>query len=162
VVLVPADLITAEPALAPAASGRETPPPDEGRMAKVTRLTAVPRPRATRPGRERPESAVVPLPAGRTSAVEAPADGDGLPRRVRRRGPVNRPRPVVADTPAPRSPEEVRRAMSALQAGTARGRRDGARAVADPTDLARDRVAEPSPAEPAPAPEPPNATERDA
>ncbi|PSK62323.1 hypothetical protein B0E53_05761 [Micromonospora sp. MH33] len=41
--------------------------------------------------------------------------------------------------------------MSALQAGTARGRRDGAR-----------RAAEPSPPEPAAAPDQRTATERDA
>ncbi len=161
-VLLPADLVTEEPALALAAPAEGAAPPEDRRMAKVTRLTTVPRPRTTRPGRERPESAVVPLSAGRTSAVEAPADGDGLPRRIRRRGSANRPRSVVADTPAPRSPEEVRRAMSALQAGTARGRRDGIRAAADPTAPARDRGAEPAPPEPAPAPESPTATERDA
>ncbi|MFE9691364.1 nitrate- and nitrite sensing domain-containing protein [Micromonospora sp. NPDC005806] len=191
VVHLPADLITDEPSLAPSGRVGGT-APDDRRMAKVTRLATVPRTRATRPGRERPESAVVPLSVTRTSAVEAPADGDGLPRRVRRRGPVNRPRPVVADTPAPRSPEEVRRAMSALQAGTARGRRDGARAATGPTAPAplpevaptvaptrpaeansgapadstaiatRSRAAAPSPPEPAPAPEPPTATERDA
>ncbi|MFG2057035.1 nitrate- and nitrite sensing domain-containing protein [Micromonospora sp. NPDC048930] len=160
-VLLPADLITKEPALAPV-PGAGTAPADDRRMAKVTRLATVPRTRTTRPGRERPESAVVPLPAGRTSAVEAPADDDGLPRRVRRRGPVNRPRPAAADTPAPRSPEEARQAMSALQAGTARGRRDGARAAADPTAPAPDRGTEPTPPAPAPAPEPPNASERDA
>lgn len=161
VVLVPADLVTEEPALAPVgpavASG-------DRRMAKVTRLSTVPRPRATRPVRERPES-VVPLPSGRASAVEDPVDGDGLPRRVRRRGLVNRPRPAVADTPAPRSPEEARRAMSALQAGTALGRREGARAAVEPAEPAApapDRAAAPSPPEPLPAPEPPTATERDA
>ncbi|SBT46561.1 sensor histidine kinase [Micromonospora auratinigra] len=177
VVLVPADLVTAEPALAPAApAGGAT--PDDRRMAKVTRLATVPRPRTARPGRERADSAVVPLSAGRTSAVENPADGDGLPRRVRRRGPANRPRAAVADA-APRSPEEVRRAMAALQAGTARGRRDGLRAAesgADPagpvppapdraagaTGPAPDRPTEPSPPEPSPAPQPPTATERDA
>ncbi|MFR9775190.1 nitrate- and nitrite sensing domain-containing protein [Micromonospora sp. MS34] len=152
VVLIPADLITKEPALVSTGPGAGT-SPDERRMAKVTRLSTVPRPRAVRPGRDRPESAVVPLPAGRPSAVEAPADGDGLPRRVRRRGPVNRPRPLVADAAAPRSPEEARRAMSALQAGTAQGRRDGARTAADPSP--------PAPA-PAPAPEPPTETEKDA
>ncbi|MGW4297440.1 hypothetical protein ACWEH1_31020, partial [Micromonospora chersina] len=67
------------------------------------------------------------------------------------RGPVARPRPVGVDNPAHRTPEEARRAMSALQAGTARGRRDGAR-----------RAAEPSPPEPPAAPDQPTATERDA
>ncbi|MGC3861804.1 nitrate- and nitrite sensing domain-containing protein [Micromonospora chersina] len=149
-VLVPSDLVTDEPALGPAATDGVA-GPDDRRMAKVTRLATVPRTRATRPGRERPESAVLPLPAGRTSSVETPPDGDGLPRRVRRRGPVARPRPVGVDNPPHRTPEEARRAMSALQAGTARGRRDGAR-----------RAAEPSPPEPPAAPDQPTATERDA
>ncbi|MGW5668606.1 nitrate- and nitrite sensing domain-containing protein [Micromonospora sp. NPDC003776] len=159
VVLVPADLVTEEPALVPAGPGATS---GDRRLAKVTRLSTVPRARTARPGRERPESAVVPLPSGRTAAVEDPADGDGLPRRVRRRGPGNRPRPVVAESPAPRSPDEARRAMAALQAGTARGRRDGARATTDPAAPARGRAAAPSSPEPAPAPEPPPATERDA
>ncbi|MEW2327880.1 nitrate- and nitrite sensing domain-containing protein [Micromonospora chersina] len=150
VVLVPSDLVTDEPALGPAAPDGAA-GPDDRRMAKVTRLATVPRTRAARPGRDRPESAVLPLPAGRTSSVETPSDGDGLPRRVRRRGPVARPRPVAVDNPAHRTPEEARRAMSALQAGTARGRRDGAR-----------RAVEPSPPEPPAAPDHPTATERDA
>ncbi|MEU8262415.1 nitrate- and nitrite sensing domain-containing protein [Micromonospora sp. NPDC048999] len=151
-VLLPADLVTEEPPIGPGANPSG---PDERRLAKVTRLTTAPRPRTTRPTRERP-GAVVPLPAGRTSSVEPPADGDGLPRRIRRRGPANRARPVVADTPAHRPPEEARRAMSALQAGTALGRRDGARATGDRLPEAT----EPGP--PAPASEPPTATERDA
>ncbi|MFF4877719.1 nitrate- and nitrite sensing domain-containing protein [Micromonospora sp. NPDC000668] len=76
-------------------------------------------------------------PATAPAAVDGPGDGvadrvppadesvdelDGLPRRVRRRTPTTRPRSTVADTATPRSPEEVRRVMSALQAGTARGR----------------------------------------
>ncbi|MFC0031774.1 nitrate- and nitrite sensing domain-containing protein [Micromonospora chaiyaphumensis] len=202
-VFVPSDLVTAEPAIGATGPGAGSSGRDDRRMAKVTRLGTVPRTRAARPGRDRPESAVVPLPAGRASAVETPADGDGLPRRVRRRGPAARPRPVVADNPAHRPPEEARRAMSALQAGTARGRRDGARdaadrrnsapaAAADPaadrrgpaptatggsaddrtaapdragapsTDAARTRAAEPSPPEPAAAPDHRTATERDA
>ncbi|MEU9508316.1 nitrate- and nitrite sensing domain-containing protein [Micromonospora sp. NPDC048170] len=89
--------------------------------------------------------------SGGPAAVEAVGEIDGLPRRVRRRPPAVRPRqpaqdqpagqPSVGDapgrlsaldgptlrqpvieSPAPRSPEEARRIMSALQAGTARGR----------------------------------------
>ncbi|WP_405090948.1 nitrate- and nitrite sensing domain-containing protein [Micromonospora sp. NBC_01392] len=174
-VLVPSDLITDEPPVGPDATAG----PERRRMAKVSRLTTVPRGRPTRPGRERPESTVIPLPAARASTVEPPADGDGLPRRVRRRGPA-RPRAVVTDTPASRPPEEARRTMSALQAGTARGRRDGTRATGNPT-VARIRGAVPDPPtdvpadpgtpatapEPAPEPSPPasdqrTATERDA
>ncbi|OKI62841.1 sensor histidine kinase [Micromonospora sp. CB01531] len=135
-VLVPADLVTGEPPVGPGPDAGAAGAGDR-RMAKVTRLSTLPRPRTARPGRERPDSAVVPLSVGRTSSVEAPADGDGLPRRVRRRGPATGPRPAAADTPAYRPPEEARRAMSALQAGTARGRRDGvARAAAGPTGTA--------------------------
>ncbi|MCI4062349.1 nitrate- and nitrite sensing domain-containing protein [Micromonospora sp. R77] len=168
VVLVPADLVTDEPAVGPA--GRDGGSTGDQRMAKVTRLSTLPRPRNARPTRDRSESGtpVLPFAAGRGSGVEAPADGDGLPRRVRRRGPA-RPRPAVADTPAPRPPEEVRRTMSALQAGTARGRRDGARAMTAPTvplaqvkPIGPDRADESSPPEPSVAPDLPNATERDA
>ncbi|TDC32566.1 hypothetical protein, partial [Micromonospora sp. KC213] len=73
------------------------------------------------------------------------------------------------EAPTPRSPEEVRRQMSALQAGTARGRREGGTLHPLPPDAAEPaatdgpRAAEPppSPAEPAAAPESPTASERD-
>ncbi|WP_091069282.1 sensor histidine kinase [Micromonospora humi] len=175
-VFIPSDLVTDEPAVGPDAASAG---PERRRMAKVSRLTTVPRGRAGRPARERPESTVIPLPTTRASTVEPPADSDGLPRRVRRRGPVARPRTVAADTPAHRPPEEARRAMSALQAGTARGRRDGVRTGGPavtrirgagpdtPTDvpadtgtppIAPDPTTEPSP----PAPDRRTATERDA
>ncbi|MFU8873460.1 nitrate- and nitrite sensing domain-containing protein [Micromonospora sp. SL4-19] len=131
VVLVPADLITDEPAVGPIGPDAGVARPDDRRTARAARLTSVPRPRVTRTGRERPEPAVVPPAADQPSSVEPPVDGDGLPRRVRRRGPAIRARAAGADTPAHRPPEDARRAMSALQAGTARGRRDGARAAAD-------------------------------
>ncbi|MFI7429735.1 nitrate- and nitrite sensing domain-containing protein [Micromonospora sp. NPDC049836] len=157
VVHLPADLITDEPALGSTGPGPRGAASDGRRMAKVTRLGAAPRTRAGRAGRERADSAVVALPAARTSSgVEPAADGDGLPRRVRRRGTVARPRPAPADAPSSRTPDEARQAMSALQAGTARGRRDGARAA----DAATGTV--PSPPEPVRAPQPPTATERDA
>ncbi|MFJ8581268.1 nitrate- and nitrite sensing domain-containing protein [Micromonospora sp. NPDC093277] len=168
-VFIPADLVTEEPALGPSDRDAGESGPDERRMAKVTRLSSVPRARAARPVRDRPESAVVPLSAGRTSSVEPPADGDGLPRRVRRRGPAARPRPPVVDTPAQRPPEEARRAMSALQAGTARGRRDGARAAAARSSGVGSSTAadgggagQSFPPVSAPEPEPSTATERDA
>ncbi|MFD2766551.1 sensor histidine kinase [Micromonospora eburnea] len=167
VVFIPAELVTDEPALGPTGRDAGAAGPDEQRMAKVTRLSTVPRPRAARPVRDRPESAVVPLSAGRTSSVEPPADGDGLPRRVRRRGPAARPRPTVVDTPAHRPPEEARRAMSALQAGTALGRRDGARAAAAQSTGGGSSTGAPgagttSPPVSAPEPQPSTATERDA
>ncbi|MEH0936364.1 sensor histidine kinase [Micromonospora psammae] len=116
VVLVPADLVTAEPQ--PAA-------PDPAQRGSVTRLATLPRPRTTRTTRERADQTVLPFASARAAAAEPP-DGDGLPRRVRRRGPTARPRPQAGEAATARSPEEVRRQMAALQAGTARGRRDGA------------------------------------
>ncbi|MDG4795922.1 nitrate- and nitrite sensing domain-containing protein [Micromonospora sp. WMMD1082] len=64
--------------------------------------------------------------------------------------------------PAPRSPEEARRVMSALQEGTARGRLAAARAEAPER---QDRTTEPTDPPPAAGPatvESPTATERDA
>ncbi|SCG44418.1 sensor histidine kinase [Micromonospora halophytica] len=166
VVLVPADLVTDEPPAPPI--------PARHPAASVTRLDALPRGRSGRITRERPEQTVLPFAPARTSSVEAAPDGDGLPRRVRRRGPGTRSRPQVADPAAPRSPEEVRRQMSALQAGTARGRREGAtlhplppgRPDAPADGRAGQRVdrpePSPSPREPATTPESPTVTERDA
>ncbi|MEV0724014.1 nitrate- and nitrite sensing domain-containing protein [Micromonospora purpureochromogenes] len=169
VVLVPSDLVTEEPPAAPVNTGRPA--------SVVTRLATLPRPRAGRAGRDRAEQTVLPFAPARISSVEAAPDGDGLPRRVRRRGPVARPRPQVAEAPTARSPEEVRRQMSALQAGTARGRRDGAIRSVPP---GRPDGAVPAPTggrtegrggDPAPSPPPgataatsdsPTATERDA
>ncbi|MFJ6198606.1 nitrate- and nitrite sensing domain-containing protein [Micromonospora sp. NPDC092111] len=169
VVLVPADLVTDEPPIAPPTRDRPA--------ASVTRLTTLPRPRSGRGTRERPDQTVLPFAPARTSSVEAAPDGDGLPRRVRRRGPVARPRtPVAGDAPAPRTPEEIRRQMSALQTGTARGRRDGAAVHPVPpgrpdpparpdgargTGSGAAAESTPPPAGPAAAPEP-TATERDA
>ncbi|MFF5072487.1 nitrate- and nitrite sensing domain-containing protein [Micromonospora olivasterospora] len=126
VVLVPSELVTAEPS-GPGPEGSA----DGRRMARVTRLSSLPRARAGRTTRERGDTAtaVVPLVPSRSVPADPDAGGDGLPRRVRRRAPGARPRPTGQDAPAPRAPEEARRLMSALQAGTARGRRDGA---ADP------------------------------
>ncbi|MEV4465361.1 nitrate- and nitrite sensing domain-containing protein [Micromonospora echinofusca] len=95
---------------------------------------------------------------GGPAPVEAVGEIDGLPRRVRRRPAAVPPRAAapgggrptagdgpgrgsaldgptlrqpVIESPAPRSPEEARRAMSALQAGTARGRAAATGAVPD-------------------------------
>ncbi|MGK5440641.1 nitrate- and nitrite sensing domain-containing protein [Micromonospora sp. URMC 105] len=167
VVLVPADLVTDEPPALPVSASRPA--------ASVTRLTTLPRPRSTRAGRDR-QPTVLPFAPARASAVEAAPDGDGLPRRVRRRGPAVRPRPQAAE-PAVRSPDEVRRQMSALQAGTARGRRDGAirsvppgrgdDAVPAPAgSRAEGRSGPPAPLTPpdaaAASPDSPTVTERDA
>ncbi|WFE62010.1 nitrate- and nitrite sensing domain-containing protein [Micromonospora sp. WMMD714] len=114
-VRLPADLITEEPEISPPARDRPA--------TSVSRLTTLPRPPRTAP--DRAEQTALPFAPARTSSVEAAVDGDSLPRRVRRRGPAARPRtPAGHDTPSARSPEEVRRQMSALQAGTARGRLD--------------------------------------
>ncbi|MFG3700055.1 nitrate- and nitrite sensing domain-containing protein [Micromonospora sp. NPDC047620] len=98
---------------------------------------------------------------GGPGPAESAGEIDGLPRRVRRHGPAVRqrrstpdapgggpavghpaaarhpgvdgptPRPPVIESPTPRTPEEARRAMSALQAGTARGRAAAGGATAD-------------------------------
>ncbi|MFI9640980.1 nitrate- and nitrite sensing domain-containing protein [Micromonospora sp. NPDC051925] len=163
-VRIPADLITEEPPIAPPARDRPA--------TSVTRLTTLPRPRTARTTRERPEQTVLPFAPARTSSVEAAVDGDGLPRRVRRRGPVAHPRPQAGpDVPTARSPEEVRRQMSALQAGTARGRLESSGvhpvspARSDPAvgDGTGKRVGvEPSPSPAGPATPDSTATERDA
>lgn len=131
VVLIPTDLITAEPPAGPDPTALTAAPGDRRLTRPVRRSTAA-KPRAGRT----PSSSVVTsdpptlvLPTGPASAangapstVDAADDLDGLPRRVRRRTPNALPRSTASDTPSPRSPEEVRRVMAALQAGTARGR----------------------------------------
>ncbi|RQX13945.1 ATP-binding protein, partial [Micromonospora ureilytica] len=82
---------------------------------------------------------------------------DGLPRRVRRRTPAAQPRSTVTDTPSPRSPEEVRQVMAALQAGTARGRATASTPTAPPAG-----TGPAVPTDPPTIPEPPTVTERDA
>ncbi|MGC5329859.1 nitrate- and nitrite sensing domain-containing protein [Micromonospora sp. DT62] len=135
--------------------------------------------------------------AGGPAPVEAVGEVDGLPRRVRRRPPAVRPRHPGPDTtgehssggdasgrrsaldgptlrqpmiaaPAPRSPEEARRIMSALQAGTARGRSAATGATPRQAAPAADQPGPPR-ADPSPTPaeqpvdtEPRTATERDA
>ncbi|MFC4019397.1 nitrate- and nitrite sensing domain-containing protein [Micromonospora sp. GCM10011542] len=194
VVLIPAELVTAEPPLGP----DPAPGGADRRLARTRTRGTVPRPRT---GRSRPAAAhatdgvpAAPSTAaspfdGAAQSTAVPADPtsdelDGLPRRVRRRTPVVRPRPAVVDGPDPRSPEEVRRVMSALQAGTARGRAtvvaptpdgdtvriptgaiapDGATVRRDSgPDGANGADPAPAPPEPAATPEPLTATERDA
>ncbi|MEU8420499.1 nitrate- and nitrite sensing domain-containing protein [Micromonospora sp. NPDC048835] len=171
VVLVPGDLITAEPPAGPdpATLGVASADPSR-RPARTARRGTVTRPR-TRPPTTPSVSTAPPAPAGAPAAATLPAGGrgvgsatadepddelDGLPRRVRRRTPTAQPRSTVAETPSPRSPEEVRQVMAALQAGTARGR-----ATATPTASTAPAVP-PAPTDPPTTPEPPTATERDA
>ncbi|SCL18398.1 Signal transduction histidine kinase [Micromonospora nigra] len=170
VVLIPGELVTEEPSTLPASAGGPSAAsggdPERRRLARATRLATVPRPRAARSTRQRPEpvggsDAYRPAgPAGDDGSSAVDGEIDGLPRRVRRRGPAVRPRPATdgsdrpaavdaapqdptdADrpvmdaptaaqpvvrarpaVPSPRSPEDARRVMSALQAGTSRGRR---------------------------------------
>ncbi|MEU6076097.1 nitrate- and nitrite sensing domain-containing protein [Micromonospora sp. NPDC047074] len=212
VVLIPADLVTDEPSLLPAgappATRRDTTAPEERRLARASRLGTLPRPgrpadapttRSTGAvaASSGPGSAAAPDPHGDASAPAGDAPGgplpgevagevDGLPRRVRQRGPAARPRQSAVDapgarpaagegagwrsvldgptvrqpvieSPAPRSPEEARRAMSALQSGTARGR-----AAATRTAPESAAAPSPSPAERPVDTEPMTATERDA
>ncbi|MGC4856464.1 nitrate- and nitrite sensing domain-containing protein [Micromonospora sp. DT4] len=171
VVLIPTDLITAEPPAGPDPASLPAAPADR-RLARPVRRGTAPRPRA---GRAVSSSVVtsdppiLALPMGPTSdgsggnsepSSDAAADDlDGLPRRVRRRTPNAIPRSTAADTPSPRSPEEVRRVMAALQAGTARGRATvvapgstAGRGAPGPTASAS------RPATPTPAPAPPPST----
>ncbi|MEV0215839.1 nitrate- and nitrite sensing domain-containing protein [Micromonospora sp. NPDC050695] len=133
VVLVPAELVTTEPPAGPdpATLGAAPAGPDR-RLARTVRRGSVPRPRTGRtrsltvdapPASPPPVAAPAPVaPTGEASPDAAGDELDGLPRRVRRQTPATRSRSTVTDTPSPRSPEEVRRVMAALQAGTARGR----------------------------------------
>ncbi|MEV7983745.1 nitrate- and nitrite sensing domain-containing protein [Micromonospora sp. NPDC085948] len=165
VVLIPAGLVTAEPPAGPDPATLPAASADPARrLARTARRGAVPRTRP--PTGPRAVAAPSAPPTGVPTSGGGPVDGgsaaddelDGLPRRVRRRTPAAaQPRSTVADTPAPRSPEEVRRVMAALQAGTARGR-------ATVTTPAAPAVppGPAAPASPATPPEPPTATERDA
>lgn len=202
VVLVPADLVTSEPPAGPDPATLAATAGDR-RLARPVRRGTVPRPRAGRTSPAVAATATDDLPtlalptgptpdrpsadgpgAGGTGADapdvngESSSDGttddlEGLPRRVRRRTPTAQPRSTVADAPSPRSPEEVRRVMAALQAGTARGRAtvvapgSAARGGAPGTTAPANRAgATPAAAGPAPAPptasKPPTETERDA
>ncbi|MEH1167543.1 nitrate- and nitrite sensing domain-containing protein [Micromonospora sp. CPCC 205539] len=134
VVLVPSDLVTAEPPAGPDPATLGDAP--DRRLSRAGRRGNAQRPRVarTRPPTAPSASATTAVDtrfangsgggaADRASTAGGTTDDlDGLPRRVRRRTPDARPVSAVADTPTPRSPEEVRRVMAALQAGTARGR----------------------------------------
>jgi hypothetical protein len=132
IVLVPPDIVTAppEPAALPAGpSGGETP-----RMRRARALASVDS------GSRRSLEAVarpVLVPAPVIDAEESidgslGAEADGLPKRVRQASLApqlrGEPGPLTLDRvdaePPPRSAEHARATMSALQAGTARGRRD--------------------------------------
>jgi signal transduction histidine kinase len=133
VVLVPPDLVTPrdEPAALPAGpSGSETRPVRRAR----TLASVDSSPRRSLEAVARP--VLVPAPA---IEPERPADAplsagpDGLPKRVRQAslapqlrgepaGPMTLDR--VDSEPPPRTAEQARATMAALQAGTARGRRD--------------------------------------
>ncbi len=155
VVLIPTELITAEPSPLPEP---EAPPtadeeanPQQRRLARATRLTTVPRQRSrstARPGstppddRDRPSGPPAAYRGGpdQRSAVAA-AEDDGLPRRIRRQRPAKPAGPpVAAPTPsAGPTPEEARRVMSALQAGTARGREQAAAAAREVSTVGVDK-----------------------
>ncbi|MBQ1071699.1 nitrate- and nitrite sensing domain-containing protein [Micromonospora sp. C31] len=97
-----------------------------------------PGPRQSAPGTPGPRQSAPGTPGGQPSAGEAPGRWSALD------GPTLRQ--PLTESPAPRSPEEARRAMSALQAGTARGR-------AAATGAAPDRASGGSAAAPGPASE---------
>ncbi|NJP33043.1 sensor histidine kinase [Micromonospora thermarum] len=268
VVLVPNDLVTEEPPLMPV--GAPHPAPDGRRTGRRETLPRPRRPRAAAASTSLPADPLPAdtLPGGGPARAEVAGEIDGLPRRVRRRGPVAPLRPggrrtagdvtahgdagvpdatvtaapghdgsdppadgtarggsartTSADVagpgettvevrrpavdgptlrqpavggpawwaptadPTPRTPEEARRVMSALQAGTARGRAaaaprggDGATSAATPVTVPTTPPAAPAPGTaPAPSaagparsaapgaapadPENPTVTERDA
>ncbi|MFE0531760.1 nitrate- and nitrite sensing domain-containing protein [Micromonospora parva] len=188
VVLLPGDLVTTEPPAGPDPATLGAASADPGRrLVRTARRGAVTRPR-TRPPTAPPGSTAPPAPPGSTApptgaptSVTASATGpdegpaasdepddelDGLPRRVRRRTPAAQPRSTVGDTPSPRSPEEVRQVMAALQAGTARGRATAVTPTAPPPSTGPATPTGPAiptaPTDPPTSPEPPTATERDA
>ncbi|WBB79505.1 nitrate- and nitrite sensing domain-containing protein [Micromonospora sp. WMMD882] len=132
VVLLPVAVVTAQPARPPT---RGVDGVGAGRMAKVTKLNTAPRSRPAGRGVREPNAApsVVPLSSARPAPTEAPIGPDGLPRRIRQRGPVRPVRRSTPGEPSARTPEQVRAAMAALQAGTARGRQAATRPPQQPT-----------------------------
>ncbi|MDQ7907865.1 nitrate- and nitrite sensing domain-containing protein [Phytohabitans sp. ZYX-F-186] len=160
IVLIPPDLVTPppEPAALPAApSNGETP-----RMRRARALASVDSgPRRSLEAVARPVLVPAPVIDAEPTDATPSAGADGLPKRVRQAslapqlrgepaGPLTLDR--VDPEPPPRSAEQARATMSALQAGTARGRRDAdaiptprpepgavplARRDADPVPLAR-------------------------
>ncbi|MFG1842788.1 nitrate- and nitrite sensing domain-containing protein [Micromonospora sp. NPDC049175] len=172
VVLIPADLVTAEPPAGPDPATLPASSADPARrLARPTRRVTAPRTRPPTAPRAvaAPSAPPTGAPTSGLPAGDGPGDAgsavddelDGLPRRVRRRAPAAaQPRSTVADTPAPRSPEEVRRVMAALQAGTARGRATVTTPAAPATPTAPTGPA--APGSPVTPPEPPTVTERDA
>lgn len=173
VVLIPGDLVTTEPPAGPdpATLGAASADPSR-RLARTARRGAVTRPRTRPPTAPSASTAPPAPPTGAPTLATPPVDGreegaatsdepgdelDGLPRRVRRRTPAAQPRSTVTDTPSPRSPEEVRQVMAALQAGTARGRATAITPTAPPA-----ATGPAVPTDPPTIPEPPTVTERDA
>ncbi|MEW2476992.1 nitrate- and nitrite sensing domain-containing protein [Micromonospora gifhornensis] len=90
VVLIPTELITAEPSALPpldAMEGGDDASMEQRRLVRATRLTTVPRPRTRGGTSERPQSSRPSTKLGgpsQASTVGA-AESDGLPRRIRRR-----------------------------------------------------------------------------
>ncbi|MEV4536022.1 nitrate- and nitrite sensing domain-containing protein [Asanoa sp. NPDC049518] len=135
----------AEPPLAPVATPSLS-PSSAAAAAQPTPVLGLPVQRR----RRTPEEATTELVIG----------DDGLPRRNRQRHlapqlrrPVDEPSGSVggsAQTPAARDPEEVRARMSALQAGTTRGRQESGMATTG--DLTAKAVERPMWTPPAPAP----------
>ncbi|RAO12864.1 sensor histidine kinase [Micromonospora noduli] len=179
VVLVPGDLVTTEPPAGPDPATLGTASADPSRrLARTARRGAVTRPRTRPPTAPSASTAPPAPPTGAPTSAIPPANGrdegsatpdepddelDGLPRRVRRRTPAVQPRSTVTDTPSPRSPEEVRQVMAALQAGTARGRATAITPTAPTGPAAPTGPTVPAaPTDPPTTPEPPTVTERDA
>ncbi|MFB6393611.1 nitrate- and nitrite sensing domain-containing protein [Polymorphospora lycopeni] len=138
------------PMLLPAGPPAAAPAEPERRIRTTTRLTAVPT--QPSPRREMP----APTPRGPV-APATPVGDDGLPRRVRQTSLAPQLRASATDDLAglasevrDRCPEEVRARMSALQAGTARGRRES-EGLTNPPAGQPGPVTESQPVPPAPA-----------
>ncbi|WJK40215.1 nitrate- and nitrite sensing domain-containing protein [Solwaraspora sp. WMMA2056] len=134
---------------APDPSTRSVSPAAPAHPPTVPAVPGVPTTQPEVPPRQRPVS----LPTRRTGGAPATTE-DGLPRRVRQSSLAPQLRqPPDDDAAQPhreapqRSPGEVRALMSALQAGTARGRR-AAGLMAD-TDVTGSVAGDPSPTAPA-------------
>ncbi|MEV6694097.1 nitrate- and nitrite sensing domain-containing protein [Micromonospora sp. NPDC051196] len=130
VVLIPAELITAEPSSLPAPdkpeSGDDT-AMEQRRLVRASRLTTVPRPRSRSATRAAPTSdspqpssgSAANLGGPRQASTVGPADSDGLPRRIRRRPPARSTAAAVPEPTAEAVSESAAAAVSETDAGTA-------------------------------------------
>ena len=130
----------APPAEMPVAEPPDVEPPAQATALTETPIVATPPVGMPVPGPSVVRAPAVEMPVSGTPVVRAPrpeVGEDGLPRRVRQANlaPQLRQPVVEPESTAPaRSPEQVRSLMSALQAGTRRGRADAAREESDDSE----------------------------